>query len=342
MIARALVVASAALWPVACAGTAEERTAPATARTAPPGEAAAPAERVTPIGSLTQLTATPDVAERAPAWSPDGRWILFTAGAPHNGDLWLVSPDGATRTQITHDPEIEMSPAWSPDGTRIAFESRRNGAAPAIWIFDLRDSSLSRLTNEPKRVHEPAWSPDGEEITYYGLASGDEQVWAIPAAGGAPRRLSHHVTQSWSAAWSPSGDSLVYSGYRNAQTGGSLFVMPKGGEGAACEHSRALTRRADHGWDRFPEWSRDGRWVVFAGQSRGQFDIWLVSLDGAVEERITDDPADDTEPTWSPDGRFVAFRSDRSGSPDLWLIDVSRWTATALPAHQLREAPNKK
>ncbi|MFN0150427.1 MAG: TolB family protein [bacterium] len=288
---------------------------------------------------IRPLTETPEIAERQPAWSPSGEWIVYSAGDAATGDLWLMTPDGTERRQITHDDAVEYCPAWSPDGTRIAYSGTRGEGAPAIWILDLRDSSIVRLTNERGRVHEPAWSPDGETIAYYGIASGDEQVWSIPAGGGEPRRLSHHVTQSWSAAWSPDGAELVYAGYRNARTGGSLFIMPRDGEGDACEHARALTTRRDHRWDRFPDWSRDGQWIVFAGQTTsGGLDLWLVSADRAIEERLTEHPAEDTEPSWSPDGESVVFVSERAGSPDLWILDA----ATAAEPYHSREAPKKK
>jgi TolB protein len=283
---------------------------------------------------LVQLTNTPEIAESQPAWSPDGDWIAVSC--PHGrgaSDLWLISSDGARRRRLTDDAAQDVSPAWSPDGSRIAFGSTRGSRAPAIWILRLADSSFTQLTHEARRVHAPEWSPDGARITYYGIASGDEQVWSIPADGGEATRLTFHVTQSWSAAWSPSGSEIVFSGYRNAETGGSLFVMPPEGEGPACERSRTLTRRTDHGWDRFCTWSPDGQWIAFAGRPRdgalNDWNIWLVSADGEVEVPLTTHPAADTEPSWSPDGTRIVFQSDRSGNVDLWVLDASRWTRAA-------------
>jgi TolB protein len=322
---------------VACAGALGGQRASAPGDRAPtPG---APVVAGVTLPAPIQLTKTPDIAERQPAWSPDGRWIAHFAGSAREGDLWIVTPDGATSRRLTSDPYIEACPAWSPDGERIVFSASRGQEPPALWILDVADTSVARLSTEKRRVHEPAWSPDDKEIVYYGVESGDEQVWSVPAAGGTPRRLSHHATQSWSAAWSPSSEELVFSGYRSASTGGALYIMPRGGEGESCERSRPLTRRKDHTWDRFPEWSRDGGWIVFAAQTRdGGMDLWLVSADGGIEERLTNDPAEDTAPSWSPDGSRIVFESNRGGSPDLWLLDVSAWTA----AHHSREAPNRK
>lgn len=283
---------------------------------------------------LARLTDTPRIAERQPAWSPDGAWIACAA-ADSSGrtDLWLVAAEGGARRRLTDDAFIEGSPEWSRDGKRLAFHAAHPPEPARIWILDLADSRVTQVTREKGRTTNPAWSPDGSEIAYYGIASGDEQVWSIPAAGGAARRLTFHETQSWNACWSPDGKEIAFSGYRNVATGGSLFVMPRDGEGASCERSRALTRRTDHGWDRFPSWSPDGRWVAFTARGRdGNWDIWLVSADGRVEVRLTEDPAQDVEPSWAPDSRRLVFQSDRGGSNDLWILDAARWTSASSPS----------
>jgi Tol biopolymer transport system component len=286
---------------------------------------------------VVALTRTPNFAERQPAWSPDGKWIAFV-GADSAGaiDLWLLSADGASRRRLTDDRFLDGSPAWSPDGARIAFHSAHVKSNFQIWAITLADSKIAPVTDETRRAMNPAWSPDGATIAYFGVSSGDEQVWSIPATGGSARRLTFHPTQSWNAAWSPDGKEIVFSGYRNEQTGGSLFIMPWDGEGEATERSRALTKSPDHQWDRFPAWSPDGRWVAFAAAALGgnaaDFDIWLVAVDGSVEVRVAGGPATDTEPTWAPDGRRIAFQSDRAGNDDLWVLDVSRWTAPPPPA----------
>ncbi len=286
---------------------------------------------------VVALTRTPTFSERQPAWSPDGKWIAFV-GSDSVGvvDLWIISADGASQRRLTDDRFIDGSPTWSPDGARIAFHSAREKSIFQIWALALADSTVAPITREARRAMNPAWSPDGESIAYFGVSSGDEQVWSIPVKGGEARRLTFHPTQSWSAAWSADGKEIAFSGYRNEKTGGSLFIMPRDGEGAACERSRALTKRVDHRWDRFPSWSPDGRWVAFAARNPAgdatNFDIWLVAIDGSVEVRVTEGPASDTEPAWAPDGRRIVFQSDHSGNDDLWILDVSRWTGASRSA----------
>ncbi|MBK8303307.1 MAG: PD40 domain-containing protein [Chloracidobacterium sp.] len=55
----------------------------------------------------------------SPRWSPDGKWVAFTAG----GQIWTMKPDGSDRKQVTKLSSGGGQPVWSPDGKWIAFSS---------------------------------------------------------------------------------------------------------------------------------------------------------------------------------------------------------------------------
>ncbi len=62
-----------------------------------------------------------------------------------------------------------------------------------------------------------------------------------------------------------------------------------------------------------PAFSPDGRFMAYASNVSGNFDIWIQDLAGGAPTRLTDDPRHDTQPDWSPDGRSILFRSERDG-----------------------------
>jgi TolB protein len=89
---------------------------------------------------MTSVFSSDDFAAINPAWSPDGRRIVFAtvgksrarAGLMSEADdLWTVRADGSEPTRLTSSPASDGMPSWSADG-RIFYVSNRSGS-PRIW-----------------------------------------------------------------------------------------------------------------------------------------------------------------------------------------------------------------
>jgi len=117
--------------------------------------------------------------DAAPAWSPDGKEIVFVRGhdlnKPSGGmDLFVMNATGGTPRRLTDTPHsFESAPAWSPDGTKIAFarsfpNSAFTGEAE-ILVID-RDGSgeslVLRHTLFSETSYGLSWSPDAGSIVF--------------------------------------------------------------------------------------------------------------------------------------------------------------------------------
>lgn len=79
-----------------------------------------------PERKLWQLTFDPGL-ERAPTWSPDGRWIAYSSDRGGNFDIWVHPVEDGTPIRITTSSAHDSQPDWSPDGKQVAFRSERDG-----------------------------------------------------------------------------------------------------------------------------------------------------------------------------------------------------------------------
>lgn len=210
-------------------------------------------------------------ADRGPQFSPTGRWILFETGRRGRNSLMVVSDDGMINNYLTDSMGDEGAASWSPDGRQIAYIER----SPAYFSGKLKilkfnpeygeavGQATTLYTSPTDRgggwsIRKPQWSPDGRELAVVLQDSGWNHIDLIPAAGGAPRAVTHGDYEDESAVFSPDGKSLAVVSNRKMLEETHIWVVPV--DGAAA---RELAPFHTPGIDSFPIWSPDGKKIYF-------------------------------------------------------------------------------
>ena len=120
-------------------------------------------------GDLRDLTNSPAVADRDPAWSPDGKWIAYFSDEPGEYELQIRDQNGFGKVKhvsLGTPPSYFYSPKWSPDSKKILFTDKRMN----IWYVDVESTKLTKVDTDrydtPFHALNPAWSPDSKWIAY--------------------------------------------------------------------------------------------------------------------------------------------------------------------------------
>ena len=214
-------------------------------------------------------------------------------------------------------------------GDRVAFTY-----AGDIWLASADGGTATRLTSHPGLELFARFSPDGSQIAFTGQYDGDEQVYVVDAAGGAPRQLTFYpaagpLAPRWGYdyqvyGWSPDGKSVLFRSLRDGwdlgdtklflvDTAGGLpraLPMPESGGGDLSPDARRVvyspvTRDFRH-WKRY-----EGGWAQ---------DLWILDLESLESIQVTDHKRSDRDPMWIGDA--IYFSSDRDGTLNLYSYAV--------------------
>jgi Tol biopolymer transport system component/DNA-binding winged helix-turn-helix (wHTH) protein len=273
-----------------------------------------------------------------PLFSPDGRWIAFTAGRPGSGtDIWIMNAADASVVPLTaSDPAVLkpdapsfFRPSWFPDSARVAFIAN-DGRHTELQVADLTSRRPQPLVevgaargrgtggrDDVVGALDFRLSPDGTAVAYSQLdaSSGRPRLYVRPLERAEARPLGSGEELATYPVWSPDGQWIA-SEIRDDR-GSSIAVQPSRGGPL-----RRLTSQPGQAW--LHSWAPDNDRVLFAGQRRGIWNVWWVSASTGHEVQVTRYTRPNTfvrYPSWSPQGDRIVFeRGELRGN--IWIADV--------------------
>lgn len=209
---------------------------------------------------------------------------------------------GKDREVYSTDRLIE-APNFTRDGRALIVNAegrlwKVKLSAPELLPVDT--GSASKLNNDH------GVSPDGRTLA---ISSHDEDgksaIYTLPIAGGEPRRVTP-LTPSWWHGWSPDGERIAYAAARGNRVVKIATCRLDGSD------EMVLTQDFDHCDG--PDYSPDGAWIWFNGETRGHVSLWRMHPDGSELERMSGDERVHWFPHPSPDGDWVLYLAYPTGT----------------------------
>ncbi len=227
-----------------------------------------------------------------PKWSPDRRFIVFTAYRNRNTqNIDMIELATGKRWTLVSLSGLNITPALSPDGNFLAFASSHEGNSD-LYSLDTRTKAMQRLTVHAGGDLSPSWSPSGRELVFTSDRSGGPQIFLMSMDGTNVRRLTFEGNYNAAPAWSPRGNWIAYVCRSPKKEYKICLITPDG--------QKRVQLTSGPGVDDAPSWSPDGRHLVFSSTAGGKSQIYMINADGKDLEQITFTGTHNSAPTWSP------------------------------------------
>lgn len=302
-------------------------------------ESAAAGER-----ELVAADMSEDTTIQSPRFSPSGERLIYIKSLLGlRGQVWVTDLTGLSPTPLIADriAENPYSAEWI-DEQRVVYLTDRSGGI-ATWYLNLEDNTMLPLTVSPmgrslaplgldvagdrivvpnhtvdfniltssgiplaatpRAELDPAASARGNLIAFTVVDSDRFEIWVAAPDGADPR----YVTLGQHPRFAPNGNEIVYS---NSDLDGNRDIWK-----VDIRTGIAIRLSDDSGIDDTPDWSPDGRTIIFASEMGGKFALWTTPASGGRRLRWNEGGY---APRFSPDGERVTFWNDGQ----LWVANA--------------------
>ena len=271
-----------------------------------------------PGSAARQLTTDPGL-DYNPAFSPDGRWVVFTSNRNGNPDLYVLDLQrSGTPRQLTNSHAMEDAAAFSPDGRWLVYVGTESGNPDIFtmpFVPEEQDAKgkATNLTRHKAGDFNPAFSPDGKRIVFSSNRDTPDTTFDSPAApddygasdvytmrsdGTNVKRLTRHQGWDGSPVWRPDGKAIFFYSQRDGEP--HIYRMNEDGS-----ELRAVTKKDEVALS--PTFTPEDR-LAFAARPEGDWTIVSTLLDGSDFRLESDTERNYWAPSYDPkSGRMVCF-----------------------------------
>ncbi len=248
--------------------------------------------------------------------SNDGTLVYPTASQSSTREIVSVTRDGiASRVDSAWKVGGTITDlSMSPNGRSLAITLLHNGSRD-LWVKQLPTGPFSRLTFGDTSFMRPTWTKDGSHLVYLGDrgdGSGNVYTKRADGVGEAKRILTPRLGMS-QVFESPDAQWLILRSAAAAEGNADIFAV-KAGDTTLVPLVTTPAR------DAFPALSPDGKWLAYASDESGSFEVYVRPFPNVGDSRFQVSTAGGISPLWAHSGKELFFRNNHN---DLVVAQIS-------------------
>lgn len=236
--------------------------------------------------------------------SQDGTLVYIPGSTVTYVSRFIWKDRGGRTIGVAAGDQLEFPryPRISRDGRRLVVTVGPSNEG-SVWVYDLGGSAQPlKLTTASHNV-SPTWSPDGSRIAFNSTREGlARNIFLLPSDGSVlePERIVANDHDKSPQTWSPDGQSLLFSD-NGGETKSDLWLLPITGDRKPRPWLQTAFAEGEAAF------SPDGRWVAYASDQTGEFEVWVRPFPGpGSPTRVS--PAGGHDPIWARSGRELFYQ----------------------------------
>ncbi|MGC9077791.1 MAG: S41 family peptidase [Candidatus Kapaibacteriota bacterium] len=168
-----------------------------------------PAEK----GLTKNITNTPNIHDRNPVWSPDGKWIAYISDKSGETEVYIVKPDGTGEVQLTNNANTyRYFLKWSPDSKKLLCTDKNM----ELYIIDIETKKITPIRKSKVwEITDFTWSPDSRWVAFVDyLETEFPVIYIYSIETGKTQQVTSEFFASYAPEFSSDGKYLFFASDR--------------------------------------------------------------------------------------------------------------------------------
>lgn len=211
----------------------------------------------------------------------------------------------------------------------VVTQAQQTAVTSILETLDVATGQRTVVKEFPYLIEAPNWTPDGEWLIYnsggklYKLSPNAPTEPEMINSGFATRCNNDHVL-------SADGRQIAISNGTKEDGKSRIYTFPM--EGGTPRLITPMAPSYLHGW------SPDGGQLAYCADRNGNYDVYVIPVEGGEEVRLTTAEGLDDGPEYSPCGQYIWFNSVRSGLMQVWRMKANGTEQTQMTTDETRNS----